>query len=86
MLDFRRITLFSLEKGLSKHKITIPSKNLGVHGPFAPPATPMLLTRHLQILGSLVLAVSLCVYYLLLSISITNFMSNLKRALIVELL
>ena len=59
---------------------------MGVHGPFAPPATPMLLTRHLLILGSLVLAVSLCVYYLLLSISITNFMSNLKRALIVELL
>jgi len=44
------------------------------------------LTRHLQILGSLVLAVSLSVYYLLLSISITNFMSNRKRALIIELL
>jgi len=34
---------------------------------------------HLQILGSLVLAVSLSVYYLLLSISITNFMNNLNR-------
>jgi len=31
-------------------------------------------------------AVSLSVYYWLLSISITNFMSNLKRALVNELL
>jgi len=41
------------------------------------------LTHHLQILGSFVLAVSLFVYYLFLFISITNFMSNLKRALII---
>ena len=34
---------------------------------------------HLQTLGSLVLDVSLSVYYLLLSISITNFMNNLNR-------
>jgi len=33
---------------------------------------------HLQTLGSLVLDVSLSVYYLLLSISITNFMNNLN--------
>jgi len=37
MFDFRRITLFCLEKRLSKHKITIFSKNLRGHGPFAPP-------------------------------------------------
>jgi len=37
MFDFRRITLFCLEKRLSKHKITIFSKHLGRHGPFAPP-------------------------------------------------
>jgi len=46
----------------------------------------MYLTRHLQILGSLVLAMSLFVYYLLLSISLTYFMSNLKRTLIIKLL
>ena len=38
MCDCRRITLFCLEKRLSKHKMTIFSKNLGGHGPFAPPA------------------------------------------------
>ena len=37
MHEFRRITLFCLEKRLSKHKITIISKNLGGHGPFGPP-------------------------------------------------
>ena len=37
MFDFRRITLFCLEKCLSKHKMTIFSKNLGGHGPFCPP-------------------------------------------------
>jgi len=43
MFDFRRITLFCLGKHLSKHKMTIFSKNLGGHGPFAPPlATPMI--------------------------------------------
>jgi len=42
--------------------------------------------HHLQILGSLVFAVSLSVYYLLLSIPITNFINNLERALITELL
>jgi len=30
MFDFRRITLFCLEKRLSKHKMTIFSKHLGV--------------------------------------------------------
>jgi len=30
MFDFRRITLFWLEKRLSKHKMTMFSKNLGV--------------------------------------------------------
>jgi len=41
--DFRRITLFCLEKRLLKHKMTIFSKNFrGSHGPFGPPlATPM---------------------------------------------
>jgi len=37
MFDFRRITLFCLEKRLSKHKMTIFSKNFVVHGPFGPP-------------------------------------------------
>jgi len=37
MFDFTRITLFCLEKHLSKHKMTIFSKNLGGHGPFGPP-------------------------------------------------
>jgi len=38
MFDFRRITLFRLEKHLSKHKMAIFSKNLGMgHGPFGPP-------------------------------------------------
>ena len=38
MLDFRRITLFCLEKRLSKHKMTIVSKNFGEgHGPSGPP-------------------------------------------------
>jgi len=43
MFDFRRITLFCLEKRLSKHKIPICSKNVvGSQGLFAPPlATPM---------------------------------------------
>jgi len=41
MFDFRRITLFCLEKRLSKHKMTIFSKNWG-HGPFVSPlVTPM---------------------------------------------
>ena len=37
MFDFRRITLFCLEKRLSKHKMTIFSKNWGWHGFFRPP-------------------------------------------------
>jgi len=37
MFNFRRITLFCLEKRLSKHKITIFSTNLGGHGPFGRP-------------------------------------------------
>jgi len=37
MFDFKRITPFCLEKRLSKHKMTMFSKNLGVHGPFRPP-------------------------------------------------
>jgi len=41
MLDFRRITLFCLEEHLSKHKMTIFSKNLWGHVPFPPLATPM---------------------------------------------
>ena len=40
MFDFRRITLFCLEKRLSKHKMTIFSKDL--RGPMAPLATPMI--------------------------------------------
>ena len=31
------VTLFCLEKCLSKHKMTIFSKRMGGHGPFAPP-------------------------------------------------
>jgi len=38
MFDFRRITLFCLAKRLSKHKMTIFSKNLG--GALAPLAPP----------------------------------------------
>jgi len=37
MFDFRRITLFCLEKCLSKHKMTMFSKNVGGHGHFGPP-------------------------------------------------
>jgi len=37
MLDFRRIALFCLEKRLSKHKMTIFSKNLGGPWPLLPP-------------------------------------------------
>jgi len=36
MLDFRQISLFCLEKRLSKHKMTIFSKSLGGHSPFRP--------------------------------------------------
>jgi len=42
MFHFRRITLFFLEKRLSEHKMTIFSKNFGGHGPFGPPAAPVL--------------------------------------------
>jgi len=38
MFNFRRITLFRLEKRLSKHKMTIFSTNLG--GGMAPLALP----------------------------------------------
>ena len=42
MFDFRQITLFCLEKSLSKHEMTIFSKILGGHGPFRSSlATPM---------------------------------------------
>jgi len=37
MFDFRRITLFCLEKRLSKHKITMFPKNLGGPWPLWPP-------------------------------------------------
>jgi len=37
MYDVKRITLFCLEKRLSRNKMIIFSKNLGDHGPFAPP-------------------------------------------------
>jgi len=37
MLDFRRITLFCLEKRFSTHKMTTFSENLGGHGLFGPP-------------------------------------------------
>jgi len=38
MFYFRRITLFCMEKRLSKHKMTISKKNLGeAMAPFAPP-------------------------------------------------
>ena len=45
--DFRRITLFCLEKRLSKHKMTIFSKIFfGGNGPFGPPlATPMVCSK-----------------------------------------
>ena len=37
MFDFRRTTLFCLDKRLSKHDTAIFSKNLGGHGPFGTP-------------------------------------------------
>jgi len=37
MFDFRRITLFCLEKRLSKQKMTIFSKNVGGMAFFVPP-------------------------------------------------
>jgi len=37
MFNFRRITLFCLEKRLSKTKRTIFSKHFGGHDPFGPP-------------------------------------------------
>jgi len=37
MFDFRRITLFCLETRLSKHKMSIFSKNLEGNDPFGPP-------------------------------------------------
>jgi len=41
MFDFRQITLFSLEKRLSKHKMTAVSKNFWGAWPLSPPlATP----------------------------------------------
>jgi len=43
MFDFGRITQFCLKKRLSKHKMTIFSKNLGVHGPCGPPGCAYLL-------------------------------------------
>jgi len=46
MFDFNRITLFYLEKRLSKHKMTIFSKHLGGKDPFALPlSTPMFATE-----------------------------------------
>jgi len=42
MFDFWRITLFCLEKHLSKHKMTMFAKIWGGHGAFGSPlATPM---------------------------------------------
>jgi len=41
MFDFRRITLFCLEKRLSKYKMTICSKNLWGMAPLTALATPM---------------------------------------------
>jgi len=41
MFYFRRITLFCLEKRLSKHKMSMFSKNLGGMAPLPPLATPM---------------------------------------------
>jgi len=38
MFDFRRITLFCLEKRLLKHKMTIFSKNVGVMASFPTPS------------------------------------------------
>jgi len=37
IFDIRRITLFCLENRLSKHKMNMFFKNLGGHGPLAPP-------------------------------------------------
>ena len=45
LFDTRRITLFSLQKRLSKHKMTIFSKNLGGMAPLLPLGAPMLQTK-----------------------------------------
>jgi len=58
MFDFRRITLFCLGKRLSKHKITIFSKNFGGNGPFAPPG--YVYETCVGILSSLLLDVDAC--------------------------
>ena len=42
MFDFQRITLFCLEKRLSRQIVTIVSKYLGGMAPLTPLATPML--------------------------------------------
>jgi len=42
MFDFRLATVFCLGYRLSKHKMTRYFKNLGVHDPVGPLATPML--------------------------------------------
>jgi len=48
MFDFRRITLFCLEKRLSKHNITIFSKNLGVHDPIGHPLATLMLSSFIK--------------------------------------
>jgi len=48
MFVFGGMTLFCLEKRLSKHKMTIFSNNLGGHGPFGPPGYAYAPTQTLQ--------------------------------------
>ena len=51
MFDFRRITLFCLEKRLSKHKMAIRSKNWGGMGPWLR-SSQSLLSQHQQLTES----------------------------------
>jgi len=54
MFDFRRITLFCLEKRLSKHKMTIFSKNVGVWPLCHALATPMVPGKPVAVFSSFV--------------------------------
>jgi len=48
MFDFRRITLFRLEKRLSKRKMTMFSKYFWGYGPFGPPGYAYATNRSLS--------------------------------------
>jgi len=63
MFDFRQITLFCLEKRLSKHKMTIFSKHFGGSWPLWLPllATPTVNNKACGVVYSQSLSTTLCV-------------------------